>query len=141
MGVIADMIFAVTEIAVAFGAVTEFQFRITHIGTAADCTPVGIGGLALLRGYFAEVIPGELDDFHFLGGNILLEEPHYLNAPGKGEHVQYIFTEEQEIVGQGDDGEKIVGERINQQTVNYQSQIHQCKDPGFNRNDEKQTFI
>ena len=45
MAVIGDMLLAVAVIAFAPGAVAEFQFRIRHIGAAADGAPVGIGSL------------------------------------------------------------------------------------------------
>ena len=45
MGVIADVFFAVAVVAVAAGAVAEFQLRIGHIGSAADGAAVGVGGL------------------------------------------------------------------------------------------------
>ena len=41
MAVVADMIFAVAVVALAAGAVTEFQLRISYIRAAADGAPVG----------------------------------------------------------------------------------------------------
>ena len=42
MGVVVDMVLAVTEIAVTPGTVTEFQFRIGDIGAAANGAAVGV---------------------------------------------------------------------------------------------------
>ena len=45
VGVIVDVVFAIAVIALAFGAVAEFQLRVGHIGAAADGAFVGVGGL------------------------------------------------------------------------------------------------
>ena len=44
MGVIADVILAVAEVAVASGAIAEFQLRIAGICPAADSAAMGVGG-------------------------------------------------------------------------------------------------
>ena len=47
MGVVADVVLAVAEVAVAAAAVTELQLGITYIGAAADGTAVTVGGFCL----------------------------------------------------------------------------------------------
>ena len=44
---VVDVIHAVAVVAVAAGAVAEFQLRVGHVGSAADGTAVGIGGFYL----------------------------------------------------------------------------------------------
>ena len=47
VGVIVDVIFTITEVAVTPGAVAKFQLRVADIGSAAYGTPVGVAqGLA-----------------------------------------------------------------------------------------------
>ena len=54
MGVVADVVFAVAEVAVALGAVAELQLGIRNIGATADGTAMVIrgadlGGAGLIR--------------------------------------------------------------------------------------------
>ena len=44
MDMIVDMILTVAVVALALGAVAEFQLRVGHIGAAADGAFVGVGG-------------------------------------------------------------------------------------------------
>ena len=44
VGVVVDVVFTIAVIALAFGAVAEFQLRVGHIGAAADGAFVGVGG-------------------------------------------------------------------------------------------------
>jgi hypothetical protein len=44
MAVIADMFLAIAIVALATGAIPEFQFRIADIRSAADGAAMGIGG-------------------------------------------------------------------------------------------------
>lgn len=44
MRVIVDMILTVAVVALALGAVAEFQLRICYIGASADRAAVGVGG-------------------------------------------------------------------------------------------------
>ena len=46
MGVVVDMVDAIAEIALAFGAVAEFQIGTFRIGSAADRALVAIGALS-----------------------------------------------------------------------------------------------
>ena len=57
MGVIVDVILAITEIAVAAGAVTEFQLRVGNIGSAADGTAMGVSRC----GFLFRLFTGEMD--------------------------------------------------------------------------------
>ena len=50
MSVIVDMILAVTVVAVASGAIAEFQFRIGYICASAYSAPMGVIGMFLCRG-------------------------------------------------------------------------------------------
>ena len=54
MSVVADVIFAVAEVAVAPGAIAEFQFRIGGIISAAYSAAMGVGDR-----YLFAAIPGE----------------------------------------------------------------------------------
>ena len=133
MGVVADVIFAVAVVTAAAGAVAEFQLRIGHIGTAADGALVSIGCFRLSDAGFVRAGAGEGDDLR-LGGSRLrgsAEQPAGIEPPGNRNHIQHILAEEQEVIGQGNNGEEIAGESIHQQTVNHQRQIHQGKDQAF----------
>ena len=135
MAVIADMLFTVAVVTLAPGAVAEFQFRIAHIGSAADGTPVGV---ICLGRFFALGLGGFKTD-HLVSYRCLL--PHfflYLVPPGRRQHIYHILTKEQEVVCQTDDREQIVGEGINQKIHQYNGQIKQGKDPGLHRNDEEE---
>ena len=136
------MILAVAMITAAAGAIAEFQIRMTYICTPADGAFMGVGGFRLRGGCFVGACGGEGDNFGtiLLGCVILLlsEKAPRIGPPGHGDHIQYIFAEEQEVVGKGDDGEAVIGEGIDQQAVEYQNQIDQREDPCFDRNDEKQ---
>ena len=114
MSVIIDMVLAVAMVALAPGTVAELQFRISHIGAAADGAFVGVGRLGLGHRGLVGAGVGERDGLCFWGGlGILPEKPPGVHSPGHGEDIENILTKEQEIVGQGDDREQIVGEGVN----------------------------
>ena len=138
MAVIADMFLAIAIVALATGAIPEFQFRIADICSAADGAAVGIGGFGCgFCGFVGASIKG--DNFRpFLLNRLFLKKSSSVDPPAHGDYIQHIFAEEQEIVGQGNHGEQIVGEWIGDQIQNDDGQIHQSKDPCFYGNDEKQ---
>ena len=67
---VVDMLFAVAVVALAAGAVAEFQFRIGYIRLAANGATVGVVGL-LLRLRIISVCAGEGNN---LGGFLLFVE-------------------------------------------------------------------
>ena len=137
MAVVADMVFAITIVALAPGTVPEFQFRIADVGSAADGAPVGIGGFLLFDGFIRTGV--KLDDLWLFGLNRLFAEFSLcLDPPGQGKNVQYVLAEEQEVVGKRDYREQIVWEGIGEKIQHNDSQVKECKDPGFHRNDEEQ---
>lgn len=138
MGVIVDMILAVTVVAVTPRAVPEFQFGIAQICSAADSTLMGVGGFHC--GSSGLVRAGKLNRGvgGFGGFRFLPEEPGEIYLPRHRNHIGHILTEEQEIVCQGNQGEQVVGENIRKYTDKNQHQVNQCKDPGLHRDEEKQ---
>ena len=138
VAVVADVFFAVAVVAFAAGTIPEFQFRIADIRSSADGAAVGVGGFfSSSVSFLVDSVEG--DDFCFSDrSGILGEFPLCLDPPGQGQHVQHIGTEEQEVVGQGDYREQIVGEGIGDQIHQHNGQIEQCEDPGLHRNNEEQ---
>ena len=103
MGMVADVILAVAEIAVATGTVAELQFRIADVGFAAYGAAVGIGNAGFLWGLFGEGDgSGLLRRFLFL-----VLQP---GSPGRRKNVDHIGAVKQEIVCQCHKGEKVMGE-------------------------------
>ena len=151
MVVIVDMVDAVAEIALAPGAVAEFQLRMLRIGPSADHAPVGVGRLGLGGGGFVRAGLGEGNHLGAFGfGSFLVEQPPGVEAPGHGEDIGNIPAEEEEIVGQGDHGEqrrhpKLRGPAVACHQLEHgkyldggDAQIEQGKDPCLHRDDEKQ---
>ena len=138
MGVVIDVILAVAEISFAAGTVPELQLRIGEVSPAADGAFMGV---RRFRGSYRGLIRtgvGEGDGFRFLLGGSLFKQPPGIHPPGYGDHIENIFSKEQEIVGKRDDGEKIVREGISQQTDDHQRQIQQRENPCLDGNDEQQ---
>ena len=78
---IADVLFTVAVIAIAAGAVTEFQFRIGHIGSTADGTLVGVGFLRFRCGAAGcTVCIGEGNRTGFVD-RLLFEKLAHLHSP------------------------------------------------------------
>ena len=102
MGMIIDVIFAIAEVAVASGAITEFQFRVAFIRSAADGTAVGIGCIrfCLLR----RKRNGSCGLFRSFSRTALS-----LDFPRHWDQVACIFAKEQEIVRQSYQGEQALG--------------------------------
>ena len=93
MGVIVDVIFAVAEVAVAPGAVTEFQFRVAGIGSAANCTAMRVGNGGLLA-----AAPGERNRSGLIGRCLFLLSTDDSKAPGGRQYVDHISATEDEVV-------------------------------------------
>ena len=135
MGVIVNMVAAIAVVAVALGAVAELHIRVRHVGFPADGAAVGIG-LLLLGG----IVYLEVDDLGLRGSlGLLLKKPAQPVLPAQGHHVQHVLAEKQEIVAQGHQGKQVayaVGRR--KHTEENDRQVHQGKEPGLHRDDEKQ---
>ena len=136
--VTADVIFAVAVISPASGTVTKFQLWIGDVSAAADGALVGVWCLGLCDGCFVGSCIGEGDYLCLPGFFALVEQTGGIDSPGKGNYIQYILAEEEKIVGKGDNGEEVIGERFHKQSINYQCQIHQGENPGLYRDDEHQ---
>ena len=100
---IADVILAVAEIAVATGAIAEFQLRVGDIGFAANGAAMGVSGM----GFLLCLCTGEGDRAGLFWRWFLSEAPSGLDLPGHWNEIACIFSEKQEIVGKGDKREKI----------------------------------
>ena len=140
MGVVIDVILAVTVIAIAFGAVAEFQLRIGHIRSSADGALVIVRGLLLSTGVGR--CPGKGDGTGLLFG-LFGHLSTELDPPGHWDHIENILAEKQQVVGNGQQGKEIDREgdprcgkadHINE----GKSQIKESKDPGPDRDDEEQ---
>ena len=136
MLVAADVVFTVAMVAVALGAVAEFQLRIGHIRPSANAAAVGVQILRLC--IFLAGSTGEGDDLWLL--DFLATG---FNPPGKRKQISDILTEEQQVIADGYQREQIVGEEkygigVDQNTVCSESQVDDAKDPGLYRNDEEQ---
>ena len=85
--VVADMILAVAEVAVAAAAVTELQLGITYIGAAADGTAVTVGGFC-----FRGVV------FNINGLLRCVRALLFGFGAIARKQVQYFFSKEQEVI-------------------------------------------
>lgn len=141
MGVIADVILAVTVVTVAPGAVPELQFRMGKVSSAADGTPMGVGCLGLCGGGFVGACV-EGDHLRLLlpaaGLSGFAQHSAEICPPGKRDYIQHVLAEEEEVIGKGYDTEQIVGKRQGHQIQYNNYQVKQSKDPCFNGNEEKQ---
>ena len=135
------MLLAVAAVAAAAGAVTELHIRMGDIGLAANGTAVVIGHSNLhLHGLPAAGVKG--DRSAVCGGCLGFLLSAQFDPPAHGEQIYNILTEEQEVVGKGDEGEQIIGDiayggEIGD-IVKCQNQVDQSKDPCFHRDDEEQ---
>ena len=123
MGVIADVILAVAVIAAAAGIVTELQFRVGQIGTAADGAFMPVGRLDGGGAGLVGTSVGEGDCLRLFTAGSLAEQPSGVGLPGHGDYIAYILAKEQEVIGKGDDGEQIIGVGIGEQSDDHQDQI------------------
>lgn len=147
MLVVADMVFAVAVVAIAAGAIAEFQLRMGNVRPAAEGAAVVIGGLG--SGHRGLIRPGrgEGNDRGALGlgGGLLrlfLKQPSCVDPPAYREYVHHIFAEEQEIVQQCHQGEQPVGEGGDDKgalnhIIKGNAQIKQGKNPSPHRDDEQ----
>ena len=113
MGVVIDVLFAVAVVALAPGAVPEFQLGEFGVRPAADSAAVGIGCYRLCCAGLIRACVREGNRAGFLC-RLLFEQPAGIDPPGQGDHIHNILAEEQEIVGKRNDTEQIVGEGIDQ---------------------------
>ena len=131
-----QMILTVFPIADAFAAIAEFQLRVRHIRAATHgAAVVVILFFLLLVGLLGDV---ELDDLRPGGLGLHLKELLQLHAEATGEDVQHIGAKEQEIVGNGNDGEQVIGESVLNHGEQHQHQLQNGKEPGFHRDNHKQ---
>ena len=143
MGVVVDVILAVAVVAIAAGAVTEVQLRVTHICPPADGAFVGVGGF--YRGVACLVRAGR-GEGDYLGRTLFLtlfalKEPGGVGLPGDGDEIYRIFSEEQEIVGKGNQREEVDGEKGNGDAKDLNKGHHQIKegkDPSLYRDNKEQ---
>ena len=95
MCVIGDMLRAVAVVALAPGAVAEFQIRIRHIRAAADSAAVGVGCLGTGGFCFVGAGLGEGDHFRPIlagGGLCLFAQSAGVDPPGGGNQIQNILA-------------------------------------------------
>lgn len=96
MRVIADVLFAITIVSIALGAIAEVKFRIGNICTSAHSAAVIVIRLLLL-------LDMELNDFRlysgFAGNMERFPEPQ---LQGHREDIQNIFSKENEIIDERD---------------------------------------
>ena len=123
MGVVVDVIFAVTEIAITTGAITELQFRMGDICPAANYAAMLVLGFCFLLLFRM---------CGTLGPALLIFS---------GEEVTHICAEEEKIVGNRYQGEQVVGEtkyrkRCIEDLNGNQNEVDKTHYPGFDGNDE-----
>jgi len=134
---VADVLFTVAIVAPALGTVAEFQLRIGYISPAADSAAMRVIGLGVCL-WRVGACCFKLDNLGLLRLLLSLDHAGCFDPPGSGEDIQHILSKEQEIVCYGNHREEIVGEGKGNQINQDNCQIHQCKQPGFHRNDEEQ---
>ena len=142
---IVDVVFAVAVISCAAGAVTEFQLGITDICAAAYGTAVGIGCFDCGSGGLVRTGTGEGNDFcAILLRRIffLLKQAAGVETPGYRKDIDKILAEKQEIVQQGNEGEKTVGEKTvvghGDHLPQRENQIKHTENPGLYGDDKEQ---
>ena len=118
MGMIVNVVFTVAVIAVAAGAVTEFQLRIRHIGSAAHGAFVGVRCLHSCGAGLIGAGSGEGDGAGFCL-RLLFEKSAGVEPPGQRNYIHNVLAKEQEIVGDGDKREQVVGEETCGGQLNY----------------------
>ena len=140
MNVVVDVVLAIAVIPPALGAVPEFQPPVAHVRPATDCAFVGVWGLGL--GYSGLVGPGGGKGMGLaLGADFWRassEKPPGVGPPAHGNDIQHVFSEEQEVIGQGHHREQIGREGIDEQAVDDQHQVQQGEDPGPHGDNEHQ---
>ena len=139
VSMVADVVFAVAVVAIAPGTVPEFQIGMGYVSSSADCTAMGVGSLrfgncCLIGPCFRK--RNNLGTFRLLL-RFLSEQPPGVDTPGNRNDIQHILAKEEKIVGKGNNGEEVIGEGIEQQSVHHQRQIKQGEYPCFDRDDKK----
>ena len=127
MGMIADVILTVAEIAVAAGAVAEFQLRIGGIGSAADCAAVGVVAFSL------GLTAGEGDRAGLPGRHVFRPT---LSLPGIGNQIPYIPSKENKVVGKTNQGKQALGIAADlgcgcDNLINQINEVEQRHQPGL----------
>ena len=110
MGVIADVILAVAEVAAALGAISEFQLGICGIRPAAHGAAVGIRRCAFLRATVEGDGTGLRTGRLFGRGMGYCFGRSFLIFPNAGNNIQTILAKKQQVIQNGDQREQIVGE-------------------------------
>ena len=140
---VADVIFTIAVVSVAAGAVTELQIGMGNVCPAADGAAVIVGDFGCCGGCLTGAgIEG--DGLAGLSaGSILCTAciAAGVDPPGLGQHIQHILAEEQEVIGQGDQAEEIVGEGASEEVQGNDGQIDEGKDPGLYGDDEEQQEV
>ena len=129
------MVLTVAVVTLAAGAVAELQLRMGYVSPAANGAAVGIGRRGFLL-VFRGCVKG--NDLRLDRGLLLSEQTGEFDPPASGDDILNIRTEEKQIVGDGNDGEEIVGERQGKQIHNHDRQIKEGEEPCFYRNDKEQ---
>ena len=132
------MLLTIAVVAVATGTIAKFQIGMCYIGLSADVASVGVGCQRGCGGCLVRTGVREGDHFCLFGLGGLTEQTPCVCPPGRRNHVNNIFAEEQEIVQQGNEREQVIGEGASEQGDKHQNEIQQSEDPCLHRNDEKQ---
>lgn len=101
MDVVVDMVYAVAVEALATGTIAKFQPRIGNVGAAADGASVGVIGTDFFVLTKGNGLPVGRSGF-FLSGK--------LDPPGEWQKIFDILSHEDQIVGQRNQGDQVVGE-------------------------------
>ena len=96
MGVVIDVILAITVVAVTPGAVTKLKLGVAQIGSSADSTLMGVRCFDCGSGGFIRACCGKLDGrFVGLSGFWLLsEQSGKIRLPGDGDNIADVLAEE-----------------------------------------------
>ena len=111
VSVIANVLFAVADVAAALGAISEFQLGICGIRLAAHGAAVGIRRCAFLRAPVEGNGTGLLTGRLFGRGMGYCFGRSFLIFPNAGNNIQTILAKEQQVIQNGDQREQIVGEK------------------------------
>ena len=94
----ADVFFAIAVVALAAGAVAEFQIRVGNIRPAANGAAVIVGGFGGGHSGLIGTGGGERDYVGTLGFRCIfllpLKQPGCIDPPGHGEYIHHIPAKE-----------------------------------------------
>ena len=134
------MVLAVAIVSVAAGTVAKFQIGIGNIRFATDGAAVCVRCFGLCcGGLIGTDIEGNY--LGLLSGSrcfIASDHATEVDAPGKGDDIQNVLSEEQEIIRKRNQTEEVVGEGKGEKIQQYNGQIKQGKDPGFYGDNKEQ---